>query len=260
MKKKREILITNDDGVNAKGIGVLVEMMREFGNITVIAPENAMSGMSTAISLGKKISLRTIKEEEGVRIYAMNGTPADCVKMAMNIIFTDTKPDLLVSGINHGSNASVASHYSGTLGAAIEGTIYGIPSIGFSLDSHKPDADFSPVVKYGKIVIEKYLHHPAEKMVYLNVNFPAIPTEKVKGIRMAHRGAGRWIKEFTIVSDGNGGHYHWMEGTFEDLEESDKSTFGDHKLLQEGYVSVVPHYIDNTVYSEIDRLAKAWDL
>ena len=131
-EEKLNILITNDDGVKSKGISALIDMMRPYGDITVVAPFEAMSGMSAALTIGKPLRLTELKSEEGLKIFACSGTPADCVKMAMNQLFSSNPPHLLVSGINHGSNASVASLYSGTLGAAAEGTVYGIPSVQIS--------------------------------------------------------------------------------------------------------------------------------
>ncbi len=253
----RRILITNDDGVKAKGISALIEMMRPYGEITVVAPFEAQSGMSAALTIGKPLRLTELKSEEGLKIYACSGTPADCVKMAMNQIFNQQIPDLLVSGINHGSNASIASLYSGTLGAAAEGTVYGIPSLGLSLSTHDPKADFSAALHYGKIIIDKYLQMPASPDIYLNINFPAVPKEAVKGIRFSHQGKGQWIKEFEERKDPYGFNYYWMTGEFYNQEPQD--TLADHNLVSRNYVSIVPHKIDTTDYTELKRLENLWN-
>lgn len=258
MERKRKILVTNDDGVKAKGIGALTEMMREFGDVTVVAPFEAMSGMSAALTIGKPLRLTELKSEEGLRVYACSGTPADCVKMAMNQLFTDEAPDIIVSGINHGSNASIAALYSGTLGAAAEGTVYGIPSVGFSLASHSPKADFSAVIELGKVILNKYFAQPAKPGVFLNINFPAVALEDIKGIAFSHQGKGQWIKEFEERTDPYGFNYYWMTGEFFNLEPDDKSA--DHNLLEKSYVSIVPHRIDTTDYSELERLSSLWNL
>lgn len=253
-----KILVTNDDGVKAKGIGALTELMRPYGQVTVVAPFEAQSGMSAALTIGKPLRLTELKSEENLKIYACSGTPADCVKMAMNQIFSEQAPDLLVSGINHGSNASIASLYSGTLGAAAEGTVYGIPSIGFSLCSHNPNADFSGAIHYAKIIIDNFLKNPVSPNTFLNVNFPSIPKEDILGIKFSHQGKGQWIKEFEERRDPYGFNYYWMTGEFFNQEPED--TLADHNLINKNYVSIVPHKIDTTDYSEIERLENLWSI
>lgn len=252
----KKILITNDDGVKSKGISALTEMMRDYGEIIVVAPFEAQSGMSAALTIGKPLRLTELKSEENLTVYACSGTPADCVKMAMNQLFNDTKPDLLVSGINHGSNASVASIYSGTLGAAAEGTVYGIPSIGFSLASHNPDADLNAAIKFGKIIVDQFLKNPPESGVYLNVNFPPLPEKKIMGIKLAKQGKGQWIKEFEQRKDPYGFNYYWMTGEFNNIDPTDSDA--DHNMIASGYISIVPHNIDNTDYAEMKRLRSLW--
>ncbi|MBP6365623.1 MAG: 5'/3'-nucleotidase SurE [Bacteroidales bacterium] len=256
--EKLNILITNDDGVKSKGISALIDMMRPYGDITVVAPFEAMSGMSAALTIGKPLRLTELKSEEGLKIFACSGTPADCVKMAMNQLFSTNPPHLLVSGINHGSNASVASLYSGTLGAAAEGTVYGIPSVGFSLSSHHRDADFSASIHYGKIIIDQYLKNPPKPEIFLNVNFPDKPLNSIKGIKFCHQGKGQWIKEFEERTDPYGFHYYWMTGEFFNLEPDNRES--DHNLVEDGYISIVPHKIDTTDYSEVERLSGLWEL
>lgn len=160
----REILITNDDGIGADGIHVLASVMRRYGNVTVVAPLHAQSGKSAALSLDTKLYLKQIKNEPGYREYTFNGTPVDCIKIGINECWPEGRlPDLVVSGINHGANCSVASLYSGTLGACIEGTVYGIPSIGFSICTHAEHPDFSPITEYADTIMERFLACPPEK-------------------------------------------------------------------------------------------------
>lgn len=256
-KNRRKILITNDDGVKSKGISALTEMMKPYGDLTVVAPFEAMSGMSAALTIGKPLRLTELKTEEGLRIFACSGTPADCVKMAMNQLFADSPPDLLVSGINHGSNASIASLYSGTLGAAAEGTVYGIPSIGFSLTSHDRNADFSAAVHFGKQIIERFLENPPKADTYLNVNFPATEISLIKGIKFCHQGRGQWIKEFEERVDPYGSNYYWMTGEFFNLEPENQDS--DHNLVENNFISIVPHKIDTTDYEELNRLGNLWN-
>lgn len=252
----RRILITNDDGFNSKGIEVLAQLMEDFGEITVVAPIEVQSGMSTALSIGKPLRFKKISNGNNREVYGCSGTPTDCVKMSMNKIFTNSPPDLLVSGINHGSNTSVAALYSGTLGAAAEGTIYGIPSIAFSLSNFDEDADFSAVTHWGKKIIENFLKHPPQPGTYLNVNFPAVPTNQIKGVRFTHQGKGKWINEFEERIDPYGFHYYWMTGEFADLEPNDQK--GDYNLVKNSYISIVPHTIDSTNWEEKRRLDSLW--
>ena len=259
MDRKIEILITNDDSVKAKGINTLAKMMMQYGNVTVVGPAEPQSGKSAALSLATPQYLKTVHEEEGLRIYSFEGTPVDCVKLAMNVFFTERRPDLIMSGINHGPNFSVASLYSGTLGACIEGTLYEVPSIGFSINTHSDDPDFSSVERYGRIILDKFFSEPHAKDTYLNINFPHIPADEVQGIRMARRGLGRWVKEYEIHEDSEGGKFYFMKGEFENLETM--PDFGDHTLNVLGkYVTIVPHKVDTTDYQEIERLRSAWNL
>ena len=259
MDRKIEILITNDDSVKAKGINTLARMMMQYGNVTVVGPAEPQSGKSAALSLATPQYLKKLHEEEGLKIYSFEGTPVDCIKLAMNVFFRERRPDLIMSGINHGPNFSVASLYSGTLGACIEGTLYEVPSIGFSINTHSEDPDFSCVEYYGKIILDKFFQEPHAKDVYLNINFPNLPVDEIKGIKMARRGLGRWIKEYEIRQDQEGGEYFFMKGEFENLENQPE--FGDHTLNVLGkYVTIVPHKIDTTDYNEIERLREVWNI
>ena len=282
------ILITNDDGYQAKGIKVLVEIMKKFGEVTVIAPKSHQSGMSMAVSLGfKQIAQRNFgyedpnpfkasKEVEGhpVEWHYVDATPASCVKFGLNTIFLDNYPDVVVSGINHGSNAATASCYSGTLGAAAEAALNGIPAIGVSLDTLDPDADFSAVEEFLGDIFSKIISNlPNKHGVYYNVNFPDISADQIKGVKVGHQGRGRWVREFKewdathyakygltpemlgqssypVLNEGE--DLYMMVGNFEDYLNN--APEADHRLVADGYISVVAHNIDCTDYAETDRL------
>jgi 5'-nucleotidase len=259
MNLNRSILITNDDGIHAKGLSALIEMMRPYGTITVVAPKEPQSGMSGAVTITTPIRLFELNREEGVSCHLCTGTPVDCVKIAMSQLFTHQKPDLLVSGINHGSNASSAVLYSGTLGAAAEGALYGIPSIGFSLNTpHNPNADFSASIYYGRQILEQYFRFPPSPDVYLNINIPDIPQGEIKGIRITRQGKGAWIKEFEKRIDPHGYPYYWLTGEFRNDEPD--APDNDKNLLDQGYITIAPHRIDTTHYSEMERLQQNWNL
>ena len=265
------ILITNDDGYNSKGIKVLAEIMQKFGNVTVIAPKHHQSGMSMAVSIGFK---QIAHKDLGNGWHYVDATPASCVKFGLNTMFLDNFPDVVVSGINHGSNASTASCYSGTLGAAAEAALNGIPAIGVSLDALHPDADFSGVERYfGEIFTKLMQDYPTRHGVYYNVNFPDIPADQIKGIKAGNQGLGRWIREFKewdlshylkygitpemlgqksepVLEEGE--ELYMMVGDF--LDDPRNTPQADHLLVADGYVSVVAHNIDCTDYQELERL------
>ncbi len=277
-----EILITNDDGYQAKGIRVLAEIMKRFGSVTVIAPKKHQSGMSMAVSLGlKQIAYRKLTEEGpdapengNVSWAYLDATPASCVKFGLNTCFLDRFPDVVVSGINHGSNASTASCYSGTLGAAQEAALNGIPAIGVSLSTLDPEADFSAVEKYFPDIFRMIMENlPERKGIYYNVNFPDIPANEIKGIRAGHQGSGRWIKEFYPWNPDIYGRYgitpemlgqksepecedgetlYVMAGEYVDGQDNDFRS--DHWLMKEGYISIVAHNMDTTDREEVSRL------
>ncbi|MDR1405834.1 MAG: 5'/3'-nucleotidase SurE [Prevotellaceae bacterium] len=250
-----QILLTNDDGFRAPGLAALTGIMRPYGNVTVVAPEEMQSGMSSAITTKIPVRLRKITSGKGLEIYACSGTPVDCVKLAINHILPQ-KPDLLVSGINHGANASSAVIYSGTLGAAMEGALYGIPSIGFSLANDAADADFDTCKIYGTKIIDRILAHPFAPHVFLNVNFPALPATEIKGVRLTRQHKGSWTKEFEKHTDPHGRSYYWLTGDFVNHEPD--ACDADENTLHAGYISIVPHHLDMTDYNELRRLQKEW--
>lgn len=277
------ILITNDDGFESKGIAVLTKMMKKYGNVAVIASFSAQSGMSMAVSLGaekiafKEIESSTFVGEDGLehteRWAYLDATPASCVKFAMSTPWLGWKPDVIVSGINHGANTSVASCYSGTLGATAEAAVNHILGIGVSLCDHNPDADFSQIEKYFPGIFEKLVELPRHSyMTYYNVNFPSVPADEIKGVRAGYMGRGRWVKEFrsldeaeAIAASLNGAptgdpsekpavKMYKLVGNFS--SDTDNSADADHLLTDNGYVSIVPHTIDSTDYEQLKILSE----
>lgn len=243
------ILVTNDDGVEAKGIKALIEAVRPFGDIIAVAPDSAMSGMSHAITVSKPLYLTLVSSEEGLVVYKANGTPADCVKLALNELI-EGRPDYVVSGINHGTNSSVSMHYSGTVAGAREGVFSGIPSIAFSLLDHDANADFSTAVQYARHLMRVVVENGMEAGVCYNVNIPA--GSDVKGIKVCRQAKGIWTKEFDKRIDPRGRPYFWMTGRFESQESGVENT--DEWALSRGYVSVVPFTIDATYQPAIEAL------
>ena len=251
---KQNILITNDDGINAKGLRALIEVASEFGKVTIVAPEMGMSGMSHAITMTNPLFLRRIKIADSVEVYACQGTPVDCVKIAVDSIMEEA-PTLILSGINHGSNSNVSVLYSGTMGAATEGATYNVPSIGFSLTSHLANADFTAARYYVKKILEKVLQHNCNKSLCLNVNIPSIPSEEIKGIKLCRQANGFWQEEFDKKLDPRGREYYWLVGKFINIEPEAADT--DGWALRNGYVSIVPVQVDMTDYKTLKK-AETW--
>jgi len=245
------ILVTNDDGFRAKGIEALIEMVKPFGRIIAVAPEEGNSGMSHAITIKTPLRIKKRTRTDEVELYSVNGTPVDCVKLAMNQLFTNP-PDLIVSGINHGSNSSVSIFYSGTMAATIEGSLYNIPSIGFSLLDYASNPDFTSAIHYGKSVIQAVLEHGLSNRTCLNVNFPVLPIGEIQGIKICRQNNGIWKEEFDKRTDPRGQEYFWLTGYFHNNEPDATDT--DEWALSNGYVSIVPISTDLTNYKEIDRL------
>lgn len=256
MKKKPLILVSNDDGVYAGGLKALIEVVREFGEVVVVAPEKGESGMSHAISIVSPIRKKMISSKKDLTIYSVNGTPVDCVKLAINQLL-DRKPDFLVSGINHGSNASISVIYSGTMGAAIEGCFNGIPSAGFSLLNHNPNADFTAAKIYTRIVFKEMMKRGLPRGTCLNVNVPNEPLDKIVGISTCRMAKGLWKEEYDKRTDPHGRTYYWLTGKFKNFEPEADDT--DEAVLAANRVSVVPVSVDITDYEVLEDL-KNWNL
>lgn len=242
MSEKPLLLLSNDDGWSAPGLTFLIDVLRPLADLVVCAPDSGRSGMSTAITVAVPLRLRLVSEEPGLRIYKTNGTPVDCVKLALNHLFEDRKPDAVFSGVNHGTNASVAIHYSGTLGAVIEACINNIPAVGLSLDNHDWTADFEPSRAYIRQLAEEVLSHGLPIGSCLNVNIPAV--SDLKGIKLCRQAKGKWVEEFDVRRHPKGEHYYWLTGNFRNDEP--ESTDTDMFALKEGFISVVPSSIDMT--------------
>ncbi|RZK37986.1 MAG: 5'/3'-nucleotidase SurE [Pedobacter sp.] len=248
-KARPNILVVNDDGITAIGIKNLMEVMQEIGNVVVVAPDSPQSGMGHAITIGKPIRFDKVKLYEGVEMYKCSGTPVDCVKLGVNKIFKGKKPDLCVSGINHGLNNSINVLYSGTMSAAVEGAIEKIPSIGFSMDDFAADADFSHTKKYIKDICLQVLENGLPEGVLLNVNFPK--GDQLKGVKICRQANAKWMEEFEERVDPYKRPYYWLTGVFENFDKGEDT---DVWALEHGYVSVVPVQFDLTAHHAIQTL------
>ena len=242
------ILITNDDGADAPGILVLSRLMMQIGEVVVLAPDGPRSAQSNALTVTHPIRFKKIEEKEGLTRYSCTGTPTDCIKLALNEI-VERQPDLIVSGINHGSNAAINVIYSGTMGAVLEGCENGILSIGFSIDNHSIEADFSKFEQYVLKISKETLKNGLPHGVCLNVN---APKGKIAGIKVARQCDGRWTKEFAKRTDPQGRAYFWLTGNFENHEPENEET--DEWALSKGYVSIVPTKIDMTAYDAMTAI------
>ena len=252
MRSEKLIFLTNDDSYRSKGFEAAIEVARRFGRVIAVAPEAPQSGMSQAITIHTPLRLNKVREEEGITVYSLNGTPVDCVKIAFDYLLTDEKIDLAISGINHGSNAAINVLYSGTMGAAIEASFYNIPSIGLSLTDHDPNADFEGAVKYGTEIIEKVLGGNIELPYCLNINVPNIPCSEIKGIRPSRQTRGFWREEFYPRTDPHGRQYFWLTGGFQNSEPAAEDS--DEWALANGYVAIVPVQVDMTEYKRLEQL------
>jgi 5'-nucleotidase len=258
MNHRPLILVTNDDGIDAKGFRELVKVAMEFGEVTAISALAPMSGMSHAITIKVPLRVRLVEEGEGVRKYITSGTPVDGVKLAFHSLL-GRRPDLLLSGINHGSNSSSSILYSGTMGAVMEGAINHVPSIGFSLIDFDPDADFKASAGIARQLVGMVLEQGLPDGVCLNVNIPSIPPGEIRGIRFCSQANGYWKEEFEKRTDPNGHDYYWLTGYFHNREPRGGGTGTDEWALANNYVSVVPVNTDLTAYPVLDKL-KTWDI
>ncbi len=256
MSKKPLILVTNDDGITAPGIRTLISVMKEIGDVVVVAPDSPQSGMGHAITLDSTLHVEKVTIDDGDQDeYSCSGTPADCVKLAINEIL-DRRPDLCVSGINHGSNSSINVIYSGTMSAAIEAGIEGIPAIGFSLLDYNWNANFEATKSYIKTITKNVLTNGLAKDVVLNVNFPNVSEQVIKGIKVCRQARANWKEEFDKRKSPQGKDYYWLTGKFVNLDSGQDT---DEWALENGYVSVVPVQFDLTAHDSIKTLKK-WKL
>ncbi len=243
------ILLSNDDGVQAKGLNALIEMLSPLGDMVVMAPDGARSGAACGITSQTPLQYQVVAVRPGLKVCACNGTPVDCVKLALEQV-VERKPDILVSGINHGDNASVSVHYSGTMGVALEGCMKGIPSVGFSLADFSADADFTKAASFVTHIVKRVLRTGLPAGVCLNVNIPK--TERIMGLRVCRMAQGNWTSEWAEAGHPHGKKYFWLTGEFENLEPGCEDT--DMWALEHGYVSVTPIRVDMTDYTSIEGL------
>lgn len=252
--KKPLIFITNDDGYQAKGIAALIDSVKDLGEVVVVAPDGPRSGYSSAITSIVPLRVFPHKIEENLKIYICTGTPVDCVKLGIGEVLDGRLPDLVITGINHGSNSAVSVLYSGTMGAAIEGCLFKIPSVGFSLLDHAFDADFSGCAKYTRLISEKVLVEGLPLGTCLNVNIPQ--SKDIKGIKIARQTKGKWVGEYKKSVDGGNHPVYWLTGQFSNEEPQAKDA--DENILAENYVAVVPVKVDMTDHEYIEKL-KQWE-
>ena len=249
MSKKPLILITNDDGVDAPGLRKLISVVKPLGDLIVISSDTTMSGMAHAVTIQTPIRVKKLAEEPGYVEYVSTGTPVDNVKLGKHKL-SGRLPDLVLSGINHGSNASINIIYSGTMGAALEAAIDKIPAIGFSLLDYSLDADFSHVDETLLAITKRVLETGMPEGVCLNVNFPKKSDESIKGIKVCRQAEARWVEEFEERKDPYGRSYYWLAGRF---ENGDGRPDTDEKALADNYVSVVPSHIDFTSHNSLNK-------
>ncbi len=255
-EEKPIILVTNDDGITSPGIKALVTTMQELGTVVVVAPDKPQSSKGYAITIGEPLRLKKVDIFENVEAYQCTGTPVDCVKLAVSVILK-RKPDLCVAGINHGINSSINVIYSGTMSAAMEGSIEGINGIGFSVIDNDYDVDLTVAKIYCKKIASLVLDNGLPEGVLLNVNMPENSSDGFKGIKICRQANAKWEEEFDQRTDPRGQNYYWLTGKFVNHDNGEDT---DEWALKNGYVSVVPIQYDLTAYKTMDVLKKNWEL
>ena len=246
------ILVTNDDGITAPGIRKLIDAAKDLGEVIVVAPDSPQSAMGHAITISKPLRLVKSRAITDVEAWECDGTPVDCVKLAMNVILKDRRPALCVSGINHGSNVAINIIYSGTLSAAMEASLEHIPSIGFSLLDYRYEADFDAALPYVRQIMQHVLRHGMEEGSLLNVNIPKLSRPQIRGIRVCRQADARWKEDFQEGTDPQGRPYYWLTGQFINDDPGEDT---DVRALEDGYISVVPSHHDLTNYNMLPKLA-----
>lgn len=255
MAEKPLILVTNDDGITAAGIRNLIEVACEFGDVWVVAPDSPQSGTGHAITIHDILRIRQVKDVPGIYEFSCSGTPVDCVKLAVYRVL-HRKPDLLLSGINHGANYSVNVLYSGTMSAAVEGAMEGIPSIGFSLLDHSMEADFTASKEYARKIIKTALERGIPQHTCLNVNIPNLPADQIRGVKVCRQAKASWEDEFQPRKDPAGKIYYWITGEFKNHDHGEDT---DVWALENKYVSVVPVQFDLTAHHAIADLNQSFN-
>lgn len=256
MKKKPLILVTNDDGISAPGLRALISVMKELGEVVVVAPDSPQSATGHAITINNTLFINKVDIDPEIETeYSCSGTPVDCVKFAVNEIL-HRKPDLCVSGVNHGSNSSINVIYSGTLSAAVEAGIEGIPAIGFSLLDYSWNADFEPIKPAIKKITQEVIENGLPEGVILNVNFPKLKEKDIKGIKICRQAKATWVEKFDKRKNPQGREYYWLTGEFVNLDNGEDT---DEWALENGYISVVPVQFDLTAHHAMQTL-NSWNL
>ena len=255
MEKKPFILISNDDGYHSNGIHKLVDFVSGLGDVLVCAPESARSGYSCAFSAADFLRLKRRKDIGEAEVWSCTGTPVDCVKLALDQLCENRRPDIILSGINHGDNSTVNSHYSGTMGACMEGCMKYIPSVAFSLCDHSDDADFSQLTPYVRRIVDDVLRHRLPMGVCLNVNFPVV--DEFKGVKVCRMAHGTWSNEVERMMHPRGYEYYWMVGQYTNDEPQACDT--DNWALQHGYVAITPTTIDVTAHEAMDEMTRRFE-
>jgi len=249
-KKRPKILVCNDDGIDAEGLDALAKAMKKIGEVTVVAPLTHQSGMGHAMTLGKPLRINKWYKHKKFFGYAVNGTPVDCVKTAMTQILKHQKPDLMVSGINYGSNTAINILYSGTIGAAIEASFFGVPSIAFSLTTYE-NADFTYAAKFARKLALEVLKHGLPAETLLTVNIPNLPEKDIKGVMITSQGKSKWEEEMVERNDTYGQPYYWLRGV---MTLYDHSLEADEYAVRHGYISITPISYDLTNYRFMETL------
>lgn len=253
-KEEPIILVTNDDGVSAAGIRSLVEAVKDLGKVVVVAPDKPQSGMGHAITIGHPLRMYPVDIFEGIEAYAISGTPVDCVKLAVDKVL-HRKPDICISGVNHGANHSINVIYSGTMSAAMEAAIESIPAIGFSLLDYGAHPDFSASQHYARLIVQKVLANKLPKHFLLNVNIPKLPLHQITGYKICKQAYAKYKESFLERKDPHNRNYYWLTGEFVNF---DKAKDTDVWALANNYVSVVPVQFDLTNYEVKQKLEKEW--
>ena len=254
--RKPLILATNDDGMFAPGLKALVNIVKEIGDVIVVAPDSPQSGKGHAITIEEPLRLHKVDLMEGIEAYECSGTPVDCVKLARHVLLKDRLPDLCVSGINHGSNAAINILYSGTMSAAMEASLEGVKSIGFSLLDYAFDANFEASKMHVSRIIHQVLNQGMGGCKLFNVNIPNLPESELKGIKICRQAEARWVEEFVEAKDPRGQKYYWLTGRFVNPDERNNT---DVQALEEGYISVVPCGHDLTHNEAFDKLKHTFE-
>lgn len=256
MEKRYKILVTNDDGIDSPGIAALAEAMSRLGDVFISAPDRQQSAVGHSLTISQTLRVHQVKREYAQKAYAINGTPSDCVKMALSVLMDET-PDLVVSGINHGQNTAINILYSGTVAAATEGLLFNLPSIAFSLASHDLKRDLFAASEYAYRIAKNVLESKPQKGVLLNVNVPVLQLDEIKGIKVVPASNSYWEDTYERREDPFGREYFWFSGEYHVAEDGPDT---DDNALRDGYVAITPVHFKFTNYEAIPEYKHLEDL